>query len=131
MNRSNKKIGKAAMEECQFRSFFDALKEIILKVWGMLGKGGLHPENSKPKHLLWALYFLKVYPREGPGCSAVGGSKGAIDPMTMQKWVWLFPEHIAELADNVVSTIILFISLPIVVSPRCIVHHLKQTIDCF
>ncbi len=27
----------------------------------MLGEGGLHPEKSKPTHLLWALYFLKVY----------------------------------------------------------------------
>jgi hypothetical protein len=91
------------MEECQFRSFFGAWNEIVLKVWSMLGEGGLRPENSKPKHLLWALYFLKVYKREGPGCSAVGGSKGAIDPKTMRKWVWLFLEHIAKLANNVVS----------------------------
>jgi hypothetical protein len=75
----------------------------VLKVWSMLGEGGLRPKNSKPKHLLWALYFLKVYPREGPGYSTVGGSKGAIDPKTMQKWVWFFLERIAELADNVVS----------------------------
>jgi hypothetical protein len=35
----------------------------------------------------------------------VGGSKGAINPKTMQKWVWLFLERIAKLADNVVSYI--------------------------
>jgi hypothetical protein len=91
------------MEEHRFRSFFGARKEIFLKVWGMLGEGSLCPKNSKPKHLLWALYFLKVYPREGPGCSAVGGSKGAIDPKTMRKWVWLFLERIAELAGNVIN----------------------------
>ncbi len=85
MNRTNKKIGMAAMEERQFRSFFGAWNEIVLKVWSMLGEGGLHSKNSKPKNLLWGLYFLKVYPREGPGCSAVGGSKGAINPKTMQK----------------------------------------------
>jgi hypothetical protein len=78
--------------------------EIVLKVWSMLGEGGLRLKNSKPKHLLWALYFLKVYPREGPGCSAVGRSKGAIDPKTMQKWVWLFLECIAELEDNLVPS---------------------------
>jgi hypothetical protein len=66
MNWSNKKIGTATMEERQFCSFFGIQKEIILKVWGMLGEGGLHPENSEPKHLLWALYFLKVYPRRAP-----------------------------------------------------------------
>ncbi len=76
---------------------------MVFKVWSMLVEGGLHPKNSKPKHLLWALYFLKVYSREGPLCSTVGGSKDAINPKTMQKWVWLFLERIAELADNVVS----------------------------
>jgi hypothetical protein len=58
MNRSNKKIGTAAMEECQFRSFFGARNEIVLKAWSMLGEGGLRPENSEPKHLLWALYIF-------------------------------------------------------------------------
>ncbi len=91
------------MEEHQFRSFFSARNEIVLKVWSMLGEGGLCPKNSEPKHLLWALYFLKVYPREGPGCSTVGEPKGAINPKTMRKWVWLFLECFAELADNVVS----------------------------
>jgi hypothetical protein len=74
-------------------------------VWDMLGEGGLRPEKSKPKHLLWALYFLKVYPREGPVCSAIGGSKGAINPKTMRKWVWLFLERIVDLADHVVSSL--------------------------
>jgi hypothetical protein len=91
------------MEDRQFRSFFDARQEIVEMVWDMLREGGLHPKNSEPKQLLWALYCMKLYPREGPGCSAVGGSKGAIDSKTMRKWVWLFLEHIAKLADDVVS----------------------------
>jgi hypothetical protein len=69
----------------------------------MLGEGGLHPKKCKPKHLLWALYFLKVYPREGPGCSAVGRSKGATNPKTMQKWVWQMLKCIAELVGHMVS----------------------------
>jgi hypothetical protein len=88
------------MEDHRFRSFFGSRQDIVEMVWDMLGEGGLRPEKSKPKHLLWALYLLKVYPREGPGCSAVGGSKGAINP---RKWVWLFLECITELAENVVS----------------------------
>jgi hypothetical protein len=95
------------MEERRFGSFFGAWNEIVLKVWSMLGEGGLHPKNSKPKHLLWAFYFLKIYPREDPGCSTVDGSKGAIDPKTMWKWVWLFLEHIAKLAYNVVTYLFL------------------------
>ena len=102
-NRTYWSVGTAAMEDCRFRGLFRARIEIVLKVWLMLGEGGLHPKKSKPKHLLWTLYFLKAYPREAPGCSAVGGSKGAIDPKTLRKWVWLFIERIAELADDVVS----------------------------
>ena len=82
-------------------------------VWDMLGEGGLCPEKSEPKHLLWTLYFLKVYPREGPGCAAVGGSRGAVDPKTMRKWVWLLLERIAELADEVVRSLLY----------RCLARH--------
>jgi hypothetical protein len=38
-------------------------------VWDMLVAYSLHPEKSHPKHLLWALYFLKIYPKQSPGCS--------------------------------------------------------------
>jgi hypothetical protein len=30
-------------------------------VWYMMEEDGLLPDKSKPKHLLWTLYFLKVY----------------------------------------------------------------------
>jgi hypothetical protein len=56
---------------------------------------------------------------------------GAIDPKAMQKWVWLFLECIAKLADDVVSKIILIISLPVIVSPCCIVHCLAQNHSLF
>ncbi len=58
------------MEDRCFHSFFGARFEILRMVWDMLGEGGLRPEKSEPKHLLWTQYFLKVYPREGPGCAA-------------------------------------------------------------
>ena len=101
-NRTSRSIGTATMEDRRSRGLFGARIKIVLKVWLMLLEDGLCPKKSKPKHLLWTLYFLKVYPREAPGCSAVGGSKGAIDPKTLRKWVWLFIERIAELADEVV-----------------------------
>jgi hypothetical protein len=106
MNRVGRRVGTAAMEDHRFRSFFGVRFEIVHMVWDMLGEGGLCPEKSELKHLLWTLYFLKVYPREGPGCAAVGGSRGAVDPMTMRKWVWLFLERITELADEVVSSLL-------------------------
>ncbi len=68
MNRASRKIRTVPMEDRRFRSFFGIWKKIVKMVWNMLGEGGLHSKKSEPKHLLWALYFLKVYPREGPGC---------------------------------------------------------------
>jgi hypothetical protein len=103
MNRVGRMVGTAAREDCRFREHFGAPFAIVQMVWDMLVEGGLLPKKGEPKHLLWALYFLKCYPKEGPGCATVGASKGAIDPKTMRKWVWLFLERINELADHVVS----------------------------
>jgi hypothetical protein len=108
MNRVGQKVGTGASEDRRFCEHFGAPFAIVRIVWDMLVEGGLLPKNGKPKHLLWTLYFLKCYSKEGPGCAAVGGSRGAINPKTMRKWVWLFFERICELADKVVS---LFISL--------------------
>ena len=100
-NRTSQSVGTAAMEDRWFRSLFGVRIKIVQKVWLLLWEDGLCPKESKSNHLLWTLYFLKVYPREAPSCSAVGGSKGAINPKTLWKWVWLFIERIAELADDV------------------------------
>ena len=91
------------MEDRRLHELFGAHMGIIVHLWDMMKEGNLLPEKSRPKHLLWSLYFLKVYPREGPGCSTVGGSGGAVDPKTLRKWVWLYIERITELAEDVVS----------------------------
>jgi hypothetical protein len=49
------------MEDRRFRKLFGARMEIVLHVWYMMEEDGLLPNKSKPKHLLWTLYFLKVY----------------------------------------------------------------------
>ena len=69
----------------------------------MLERDSLLPEGSCPKHLLWALHFMKVYPKQSPGCLAVGASAGAVDPKTHRKWVWAFIDAVANLDDVVVS----------------------------
>ena len=48
---------------------------------------------------------MKVYPKQSPGCSAVGASAGAVDPKTHRKWVWAFIDAITNLVDVVVSKI--------------------------
>ena len=117
-NRTSRIVGTAQMEDRRFRELFGARMEIVVHIWVMMDDDGLLPEKSRPKHLLWTLYFLKVYPRQEPGCSAVGGSGGAIDPKTMRKWVWLFIERIGDLADEVVSAVDCCVLLAVVDSPR-------------
>ena len=104
MNRVGRMVGTAAREDCRFREHFGGAPfTIVQMVWDMLVAGRLLPKKGEPKHLLWTLYSLKCYPKEGPGCAAIGALKGAIDPKTMRMWVWLFLEHINKLADHVVS----------------------------
>ncbi len=76
-----------------FRETFRMRLPIVGKVWLMLWVEDLLPESGSPKHLIWALYFLKVHPLRAPGCAAVGTS--AIDPKTHRKWVWAFMDAVA------------------------------------
>ena len=103
VNWMSRAVGTAALEDRRFHELFRASIGVVLHVWNAMEEGGLLPKESRPKHLLWTLYFLKVYPREAAGCSAVGGGGGAIDPKTLRQWVWLMIERIGELADDVVS----------------------------
>ncbi len=61
MNCVGRKVRTAAREDRRFREHFGAPFTIVQMVWDMLVEGGLLPKNSKPKHLLWTLYFLKCY----------------------------------------------------------------------
>ena len=86
-----------------FREFFGTSVLVVEKTWELLERDSLLPEGGRPKHLLWALHFMKVYPKQSPGCSAVGASAGAVDPKTHRKWVWAFIDAVANLDDVVVS----------------------------
>ena len=76
---------------------------VIKKTWELLKRDSLLPEGGRPKHLLWALRFLKVYPKQSPGCLAIGASAGANNPKTHCKWVWAFINAITNLVAAVVS----------------------------
>ncbi len=70
-------------------------------IWELVICDKLHLMGEQ---LLRALYFLKVYPKQGPGSAIlIGASNGAIDPKTHWKWVWAFIEAISKLVDVVVS----------------------------
>ena len=59
-------------------------------------------KGAKPKHLFWALLFLKCYCTEAILTRVVGG----VDEKTFRKWTWLFVGSIAELKPRVVSVVI-------------------------
>jgi hypothetical protein len=86
-----------------FHEFFGISVRVVKILWELVVQDKLRPRGGHPEHLLWALYFIKVYPKQGPGCSVVGASAGAIDPKTHRKWVWAYIEAIAVLVDVVVS----------------------------
>ena len=107
-NRVSRVVGTDEMEDRHFREFFGTSIGPVMMVWGLLDHHSLLPKKGLPKHMLWALYFLKVYPKQGPGCSVVGASAGAVDPKTFWKWVWAFIVAIAELEEVVVSIFNIF-----------------------
>ena len=72
-------------------------------LWQLLISHNLVPLCGQIIHMLWTLYFLKQYPTQDAGCAAVGGSGGAVDPKTLQKYVYPFICAIAYLENYVVS----------------------------
>jgi hypothetical protein len=62
-------------------------------------------KGGAPGALAMDVIFMKMYPKQGLGCSVVGASAGAINSKTHRKWVWAFIKAIAELVDMVVSKI--------------------------
>ena len=83
-------------EDEKFRSFFGAPIKVIAKVWNMIQP--LDDTYAAPKHLLWALVFLKVYSTTEVHCRIVGWP----DPKTYRKWCWYMLEQVAELKDRVI-----------------------------
>jgi hypothetical protein len=111
-NRASGRVLSKETEARLFREFFGTSARIVNILWEFLVRDRFLPRGGRPWHLLWALYFMKVYPKQGPGCAVVGASHGAVNPKTHRKWVWAFIEAISELVDLVVSFLILLLLLP-------------------
>ena len=101
-NRASHRVGMATMEARHFREFFGMIVLVIEKR-ELNKRDSLLPEKSRPKHLLGALHFMKIYPKQSPGCVVVGASAGAIDQKTHCKWVWAFTNAIANMVNVVGS----------------------------
>jgi hypothetical protein len=103
MNRPPREKSSFAIEARIFRELFGTNLRVVENIWFLLDELEINPEGGLPKHLLWALHFMKAYPLQAQGCAAVGGSDGAVDPKTYRKWVWAYIEAISDLELDVVS----------------------------
>jgi hypothetical protein len=81
-------IGAASAEDCAFRGFFGTTAIFASTLLRFLAANDKIPAESGIKHLLWMLYFLHAYPKQGHTCSMVGGLAGAVDPKTLRQYIW-------------------------------------------
>jgi hypothetical protein len=81
----------------RFRSCFGASIGVVLDIWNRV-EPILDQRGAEPKHLLWALVFLKVYSTEEIHCSIVGWPHCH----TFRKWSWYFIQKIADLKDSII-----------------------------
>jgi hypothetical protein len=85
----------------RYRSKFGVSPLMCLAVWRKIVKarGQKGMRGTQPKHLLWALMWLKTYQTE----NCMSGPAKA-DEKTLRKWCWFFINAIADLEADVVST---------------------------
>jgi hypothetical protein len=102
-NWASPRVGTAKTEAQHFCEFFGRSLLVVKKTWELFERDSLLPEGGRPKHLLWTLPFMKVYPMQSPGCLVDSASAGAVDPKTHRKWVWAFIDAVANLVNTVVS----------------------------
>ena len=107
-NKSGRGIGSLLTEERTFREFFGTTKVVVAKLWDLLSQWQMIPEDGTTNHIMWALFFMRAYPKEAGTCSTVGGLGGAIDPKTLRKYIWPFIHTIADLLSEVVSFFVCF-----------------------
>jgi uncharacterized membrane protein len=85
-----------------YRYWFGTSPTITAITWNCLVESGWTElsgvHEAKPKHLLWALMFLKSY-----GTEAVLSAIVDSDEKTFRKWAWFYVEGIASLHNHIVS----------------------------
>ena len=83
-----------------FKSAFGVSPEVSALAWNLLDFSDA--PDAQPKHLLWALIFLKAYTRESVLCGMAGVCR-----KTLRKRIWPMIRKIAGLGPSVVSLCVL------------------------
>ena len=72
----------------RFKAVFGISPDLALLVWN---DNMPHPFGATPKHLLWALLFLKLYSSESTHAILAN-----CDEKTFRKWSWVFVKLISQ-----------------------------------
>ena len=72
-NRNRRNDSSEAMEMRIFRELFGTRLLVVENLWFLLDELSLHPEGGLPKHLIWALHFMKAYPLQFRGVQQAAG----------------------------------------------------------
>lgn len=92
--------------QADWMAHFGTMPEQCVWIWNELNPCRTMGKSAHPRHLLWALYFLRVYPTEKMGRSAVAESTGHVDEKTWRKWTQIFVKAISFLESRVVSHVL-------------------------
>ena len=92
-------------EHRRWMSCFGAEPSVVAELWTRINPEKMMPRGVKAEHIMWALYFLKVYNVEEVNTQNVDGNPVE---KTFQKWVWLFVEAISYQEYPVVSYYVSF-----------------------
>jgi len=90
-----------------FLSFFGVDPVVVVRAWDMIQVPFFHDgdlSHAQPKHILWALLFLKKYGDESEMAALCGEDGRAVDEKTFRKWCSIFVCYIASLKQDVVSS---------------------------
>ncbi|ETV67416.1 hypothetical protein H257_16391 [Aphanomyces astaci] len=77
----------------RFVALFGTTLYVTSVLWAKLEP---HPRGGQPRHLLWALMFLKVY-----GTEHVHATIAAVDEKTYRKWSWMYIKAFEDLTEVV------------------------------
>lgn len=86
----NSSIGSNKTTLRRFKSFFGVTPLLCSIIWEKIESSA--PSESKPKHLLWTLYFLKQYDVEHTRRPLLNA-----DEKTIRKWTWIFVKLLSDL----------------------------------
>jgi hypothetical protein len=94
--KSNANLG-AGVPDRDFRSHFGVSPTVCFMIWEKC-KSSFLVHNVLPRHLLWALMFLKIYATED-----VLSTIAAVSRKTYRFWTWIVLMIIAKKKNDVVS----------------------------